>query len=68
MKIKVGAVTADYDATITYAERDDEARRAVLLIKGKERRGAGQVRARATATLTENGDSTTQRRWSPTWT
>jgi carbon monoxide dehydrogenase subunit G len=59
MKIKVGAVTVDYDTTITYAERDDAARRAVLSVAGRERRGAGQVRAQVTAGLTEDEGTTT---------
>lgn len=51
MKIKVGAIQMQYDATITFAERDDAARRAVLKVKGKERRGPGAVDATTTAVL-----------------
>jgi carbon monoxide dehydrogenase subunit G len=59
MKIKVGAIVMQYDATITFAERDDEARRAVLKVKGKERRGPGGVDATTTATLSGEGERTT---------
>jgi carbon monoxide dehydrogenase subunit G len=51
MKIKVGAIQMTYDATITFAERDDAAKRAVLKVKGKEQRGPGAVDATTTATL-----------------
>jgi carbon monoxide dehydrogenase subunit G len=61
MKIKVGAIQMTYDATITFAERDDAARRAVLKVKGKERRGPGAVDATTTASLSgENGKTTAE--------
>ncbi len=59
MKIKVGAIQMTYDATITFAERDDAAKRAVLKVKGKERRGPGAVDATTTATLSGDGGRTT---------
>lgn len=59
MKIKVGAIQMQYDATITFAERDDEARRVVLKVKGKERRGPGAVDATTTAQLSDEGETTT---------
>jgi carbon monoxide dehydrogenase subunit G len=59
MKVKVGAIGMAYDTTITFVERDDSARRVVLSVKGKERRGPGGVDARVTSTLTENGAETT---------
>jgi len=59
MKIKVGAIQMTYDATITFAERDDAAKRAVLRVKGKEQRGPGAVDATTTATLSGEGDRTT---------
>jgi len=59
MKIKVGAIQMQYDATITFAERDDAARRAVLKVKGKERRGPGAVDATTTAILSGDGGQTT---------
>ena len=59
MKIKVGAIQMTYDATITFAERDDAARRAVLKVKGKEQRGPGAVDATTTATLSGGESGTT---------
>ena len=59
MKIKVGAIQMQYDATITFAERDDAARRAVLKVKGKERRGPGAVDATTTAVLSGSDGGTT---------
>jgi carbon monoxide dehydrogenase subunit G len=59
MTIKVGAVTVTYDATITFVERDDDARRAVLSVKGREARGGGAVEATVTANLSEEGAQTT---------
>jgi carbon monoxide dehydrogenase subunit G len=59
MKIKVGAIQMQYDATITFAERDDEARRAVLKVKGKERRGPGAIDATTTAVLSGDDGQTT---------
>jgi hypothetical protein len=61
MKIKVGAIQMTYDATISFVERDDAARRAVLKVKGKERRGPGAVDATTTASLSgENGKTTAE--------
>jgi uncharacterized protein len=59
MKIKVGAIQMNYDATITFAERDDAAKRAVLKVKGKERKGPGAVEATTTAQLSGSGGTTT---------
>lgn len=58
MKIKVGAINMQYDATITFVERDDAARRAVLKVVGKERRGPGSVDATVTASLAGEGEQT----------
>ncbi len=59
MKIKVGAITVQYDATITFVERDDAAKRVVLAVRGKELRGAGSVDATVTAQLSAEGTQTT---------
>jgi carbon monoxide dehydrogenase subunit G len=59
MKVKVGAITVQYDATITFVERDDAARRAVLAVRGKELRGAGSVDATVTSSLVDEGEQTT---------
>jgi carbon monoxide dehydrogenase subunit G len=46
VKLKIGAVTAQYEGTITYAEVDQEASRIKLLAEGNERGGGT-----ATATI-----------------
>jgi carbon monoxide dehydrogenase subunit G len=58
MKVKVGAITVQYEVGIAFVERDAAARRAVISITGGENRGAGSVDARVTATLSERGDET----------
>ena len=58
MKVKVGAITVQYEVGIAFVERDDAARRAVISISGGENRGAGSVDARVTATLSERGSET----------
>lgn len=59
MKVKVGAIVVQYDATITFVQRDDEARRVVLAVRGTELRGSGSVDATVTAHLIEHGMQTT---------
>jgi carbon monoxide dehydrogenase subunit G len=59
MKVKVGAITVQYDATITFVERDQAAKRVVLSVRGKELRGAGSVDATVTSSLIDKGEETT---------
>lgn len=59
MKVKVGAITVKYDATITFVERDDAARRVVLAVRGREPRGGGSVDATVTSSLSDLGEETT---------
>jgi uncharacterized protein len=58
MKVKVGAITVQYDATITFVERDEINKRVVLAVKGRELRGAGSVDATVTSSLVEQGAET----------
>ena len=58
MKVKVGAIAIVYEVTISFVERDDAARRAVLSVRGNEKRGSGSVNATVISTLTERGDQT----------
>ena len=51
IRVKVGAVTAGYDATLTFVERDPAAHRVVMELEGREKRGSGSVRATVTAYL-----------------
>ncbi len=51
VKVKVGPITAEYKGKVTFVERDDGARRAVLRAQGREVRGQGHANAMITATL-----------------
>ena len=58
VKIKVGPVTAQYEGTARFAERDDTAHSAVIRAEARESRGQGGASANITARLTEHGDGT----------
>lgn len=58
MKVKVGAITVQYEVEIAFVERDDAAKRAVISVTGGENRGSGSIDARVTATLSERGEET----------
>jgi carbon monoxide dehydrogenase subunit G len=59
VKVKVGPITLLYKGTGTFAETDEQARRAVLKADAKDTRGNGTVKATVTLTLSEEGDHTT---------
>ncbi len=56
VKIKVGPVTAAYQGVAKVVERDEVARTSVLLADGKDTRGAGTAKARATMRVTPAGE------------
>ncbi|MGK3206935.1 SRPBCC family protein [Amycolatopsis sp. MEPSY49] len=56
VKIKVGPVTAAYQGVAKVVERDEVARTAVLLADGKDTRGSGTAKARATMRVTPAGE------------
>jgi uncharacterized protein len=56
VKIKVGPVTAAYQGVAKVVERDAVARTAVLLADGKDTRGSGTAKARATMRVTPSGE------------
>jgi carbon monoxide dehydrogenase subunit G len=58
VKVKVGPITAQYKGAAHFAERDDDAHRAVLEAEGRETRGQGNASATITAQLTPDGDAT----------
>ncbi|WP_258563523.1 SRPBCC family protein [Streptomyces phytophilus] len=58
VKVKVGPVTLTYRGTASFQEKDEAARRMVLLANGKEARGTGTARATVTGELTETGGGT----------
>jgi len=58
VKVKVGPITAQYKGVARFAEKDDDAKRAVIDAKGRDTRGQGNANATITATLEPNGDGT----------
>ncbi|WP_068163955.1 SRPBCC family protein [Rhodococcus phenolicus] len=58
VKVKIGPVALTYKGTGEYVEKDEAARKVVLLAKAKDSRGNGTVDATITITLTENGENT----------
>lgn len=59
VKVKVGAISAQYKGTARMVEREDGKHRAVLLASARETRGQGNATARVTAVLTPAGEGTT---------
>ena len=58
VKIKVGPVISEFAGTARFAEKDADARRAVIDAKGRDGRSAGNAAALVTAVLRPDGDST----------
>jgi carbon monoxide dehydrogenase subunit G len=58
VKVKLGAVTVSYNAEIDIVERQRDARRIVLAVSGRERRGAGSMQANVSAALRPDGATT----------
>src|SRR5215218_2335846 len=58
MTIKLGPVTSRYDGTVRIEEADEAARRAVLLARARDTRGAGTASATITTQLEPEGDGT----------
>jgi uncharacterized protein len=58
VKVKVGPITTEYKGRVTFLERDDTRRRAVLKAQGRESRGQGHATATITAELEGLGSST----------
>jgi uncharacterized protein len=56
MRIKVGPILADYRGSLSFAELDQGARRAVLLASGQEATGQGSAQARIVSRVVEEGD------------
>jgi carbon monoxide dehydrogenase subunit G len=55
VKIKVGPVTAAYQGIAKVVERDATTRIAVLVAEGKDTKGAGSAKAKATMRVTPSG-------------
>nr|WP_208027354.1 SRPBCC family protein [Rhabdothermincola sediminis] len=58
VKVKVGPITAQYQGTASFAERDDSSWRAVLRAAGRDTRGQGNASATITAQLVPDGERT----------
>jgi hypothetical protein len=58
MKVKLGAMTVEYQAEITIAERARDTMTVQMLVLGRERRGAGKVKATVTSRLESRGHAT----------
>ena len=60
VKVKLGAITAQYKGAVRFAEVDEAARRIVLRAEGRETRGQGNASATVTATLRPAGEGRTE--------
>ena len=60
VKVKLGPIALVYAGSGTFLERDDEAHRAVIEAKGKDKRGNGTAGATVTIQLTDAGDGSTR--------
>jgi len=58
VKVKVGPITAQYQGTATFQERDDVNHRVVLAADGRDTRGQGNANATITALLESKGSGT----------
>jgi carbon monoxide dehydrogenase subunit G len=58
VKVKVGPVISEFAGTARFAEKDDDAYRAVIDAKGRDARSAGNAAALITAQLRPDGDRT----------
>jgi hypothetical protein len=58
VKVKVGPITAQYQGTARFVEKDESSHRAVLRADGRETRGQGNASATITAALEGSGDRT----------
>jgi carbon monoxide dehydrogenase subunit G len=57
-KVKLGPISLQYNGTGSYTERDEAARRVVIVAKGKDKRGNGTASATITAKLVADGSGT----------
>ena len=60
VKVKVGPITAQYKGAASFAQKDDDAHKAVLDAKGRDTRGAGNAEAVITAELEAVDGGTTR--------
>jgi carbon monoxide dehydrogenase subunit G len=58
VKVKLGPIALQYAGAGTFIERDDQAHRAVIEAKGKDKRGNGTAGATVTIQLAPSGEGT----------
>ncbi|MFJ2264132.1 SRPBCC family protein [Streptomyces sp. NPDC087844] len=58
VKVKVGPMTVQYKGVVSFEEKDEAGRTAVLHARGRDTRGQGNADARVTARLVPDGDGT----------
>ena len=59
VSVKVGAVTQNFHGTINFAKRDEDNHEMVLLLEGRDIRGASGAKAQLSISLSAAGDSAT---------
>lgn len=59
VSVKVGAVTQNFHGTINFAKRDESNHEMVLLLEGRDIRGASGAKAQLSMSLSAAGDSAT---------
>ena len=59
VSVKVGAVTQNFHGTINFAKRDEDNHEMVLLLEGRDIRGASGAKAQLSMSLSAAGDSAT---------
>jgi len=57
VKVKVGPMTVQYKGVVSFEEKDEAGRTAVLHARGRDTRGQGNVDARVTARLVPDADA-----------
>ena len=55
IKVKMGAMSMTFTGAVTITERDDDAHRALYVVKSREKAGGGQADANVTVTLDGDG-------------
>src|SRR4051812_45368467 len=55
IKVKMGAMSMTFTGTVIITERDDEAHRALYVVKSREKAGGGQADANVTVTIEGDG-------------
>ena len=60
VKVKLGPINLTYKGKASFVEKDVDTHRAVIDARGKDARGSGTASAKITATLTADGEASTE--------